>query len=238
MIDNKKILAVIPARLGSKGLKKKNIKLINNQPLINYSIKSCLKSKLIDKIFVSTESSLIKKISEKQKINIDFLRPKNLSLNNSKTSDVVKHVILKLKKDNQFFDYVALIEPTSPIRKKNDIDNGIKILHKNSKNFDALISLGEVSEIPNILKKLNNHFKISPAFPKLKKIYRRQDAEKYYFPYGVIYIAKVKNFLKEKTFYCKNSIGMLIDKFQCYEIDNMNDFICVEAILKKFKAKL
>ena len=238
MIDNKKILAVIPARLGSKGLKKKNIKLINNQPLINYSIRSCLKSKLIDKIFVSTESNLIKKISEKQKINIDFLRPKNLSLESSKTFDVIKHVIMELKKKNNSFDYVALIEPTSPIRKKKDIDNGIKILHKNRKNFDALISLGEVSETPNFLKKLNNKLKISPAFSKLKKIHRRQDAEKYYFPYGVIYIAKVKNFLKEKTFYCKNSIGMLIDKFQCYEIDNMNDFICVEAILKKFKTKL
>ena len=95
MIDNKKILAVIPARLGSKGLKKKNIKLINNQPLINYSIRSCLKSKLIDKIFVSTESNLIKKISEKQKINIDFLRPKNLSQDSSKTFDVIKHVIIE-----------------------------------------------------------------------------------------------------------------------------------------------
>lgn len=238
MIDNKRILAVIPARLGSKGLKKKNIKLINNQPLIHYSINSCLKSKLIDKIFVSTESNLIKKISEKKKIKIDFLRPKKLSLDDSKTFDVVKHVLFELKRDNHVFDYVALIEPTSPIRKKNDIDNAIKILHRNDKKFDALISLGEVSETPNILKKLNSKFKISSAFPKLKRIHRRQDAEKYFFPYGVIYIAKVKSFLKEKTFYCKKSMGMLIDKFQCYEIDNLNDFICVEAILKRFKSKL
>lgn len=238
MIGDKKILAVIPARLGSKGLKKKNIKIINNIPLINYSINSLKKSKLVDKIFVSTESNEIRKIVKKNNIKIDFLRPKKLSLDNSKTFDVVKHVIFELKKNKQNFDYVALIEPTSPIRKKNDIDRAIRMLYENSKKFDAIISVGKVPQTPNILKKIKKNLKIFPAFPKLKKIHRRQDAEEYYFPYGVIYIAKIKNFLKEKTFYCKKSMGMIIDQFQCYEIDNINDFICTEVILRKYKKLL
>jgi len=238
MINGKKILAVIPARLGSKGLKKKNIKLINNKPLINYSISSSKKSKLLDKIFVSTESEEIKQIAEKQNIKVDFLRPRYLAKDQSKTFDVVKHTILQLEKKNFFFDYVALIEPTSPIRKKNDIDRAIKLLNKNSSNFDAVISLGEVKETPNILNKIKSKNKIVKAFSSLKKIHRRQDAEKYYFPYGVIYIAKIKSFLKEETFYCERSMGMLIDRFQCYEIDDINDFICTELILKKYKKLL
>ncbi len=238
MIADKRILAVVPARLGSKGLKRKNIKLLNNIPLINYSLNSLKNSKLVDKIFVSTESKKIQNIVEKKNIKIDFLRPKNLSLDNSKTFDVVKHVILELRKNDQNFDYVALIEPTSPLRKKNDIDRAIKIFYKNRKKFDAIISLGEVSETPNILKKIDKNLKIFSAFRGLKKIHRRQDAEKYFFPYGVIYMAKINNFLKEKTFYCKRSMGMILEQFQCYEIDDINDFICIEALLKKYKKKL
>ena len=85
---------------------------------------------------------------------------------------------------------------------------------------------------------MDKNLKIFPAINGLKKIHRRQDAKKYLFPFGVIYMAKIKNFLKEKTFYCKKSIGMMIDKFQCYEIDDINDFICVEAIIKKYKKEL
>ena len=238
MIKGKKVLAVIPARFGSKGLKKKNIKLINNIPLINYSINSLKKSKLVDKIFVSTESNKIKNVVESQNIKIDFLRPNYLARDNTNISDVIKHVIIELKKNKMNFDYVALIEATSPIRKKNDIDRAIRLLDKNSKNIDAVISIGEVTQTPNILKKIKKGNKIINAFPSLKKIYRRQDAEKYYFPYGIIYIAKIKNFLKEKTFYCERSLGMLIEKFQCLEIDDINDFICTELILKKYKKLL
>jgi len=238
MINNYRVLAIIPARLNSKGLKQKNIKKLNGAPLISYSIKSAKKSKFVDKIFVSTESSKIKKISEKYGVSVDFLRPKKLSLDHSKTFNVVKHAISEMKKKGLQFEYVALIEPTSPLRKKNDIDKAITLLHKNRNKFDSLISVGEISQLPNLLKKIIINNKIISAFPELKKISRRQDCEDYFFPYGVIYLAKIKSFLHEKTFYCKNSLAMKIDRFQCYEIDDINDLICVEALLKKYKKYL
>lgn len=238
MINNYRVLAIIPARLNSKGLKKKNIKKLNGFPLISYSIKSAKKSKFVDKIFVSTESKIIKKIAEKYGADVDFLRPKKLSLDHSKTFDVIKHVITVMKKKGLQFEYVALIEPTSPLRKKNDIDKAITLLHKNRNNFDSLISVGEISQLPNLLKKIIINNKIVSAFPKLKKISRRQDSQDYFFPYGVVYLAKIKNLLHERTFYCKNSLGMKIDRFQCYEIDDIDDLICVEALLKKYKKNL
>jgi CMP-N-acetylneuraminic acid synthetase len=171
-------------------------------------------------------------------ISVEFLRPKKLASDNSKTFNVVKHVISNLKKKGQTFEYVALLEPTSPLRKKDDIDRAIMLLHKNRNNFDALISIGEISEFPNLLKKITKKNKIARAFPRLKEISRRQDSNNYYFPYGIIYLAKVKSLLKEKTFYCKNTLSMKIDKFQCLEIDDKIDFLCVSAILKKYKKYL
>jgi CMP-N,N'-diacetyllegionaminic acid synthase len=239
MIDNFRILAVIPARLGSKGLKQKNIKKLNGIPLITYSINSLKRSKFVDKIFVSTESKKIKKIVESCGLTIDFLRPKKLALDRSKTFDVIKHVIIEMKKLGHLFDYVALIEPTSPIRKRKDIDNAISLLHENRNKFDSVVSVGEISELPNLLKKIKKKDnKIASAFPKLKQISRRQDSEDYFFPYGVIYLSKTKTLLKEKTFYCKNTLAMKIDKFQCYEIDHKSDLISVEAILKAYSRYL
>jgi CMP-N-acetylneuraminic acid synthetase len=143
-----------------------------------------------------------------------------------------------MEKKGLKFEYVALIEPTSPLRKKNDIDKAITLLHKNRNNFDSLISVGKISQLPNFLKKIIINNKIVSAFPKLKKISRRQDSQDYFFPYCVVYLAKIKNLLHERTFYCKNSIGMKIDRFQCYEIDDIDDLTCVEALLKKYKKNL
>jgi CMP-N,N'-diacetyllegionaminic acid synthase len=239
MIDNFRILAVIPARLGSKGLKQKNIKKLNGIPLIAYSIKSLKRSKFVDKIFVSTESVKIKKIVEGYGLSVDFFRPKKLALDHSRTFDVIKHVIIEMEKLGHLFDYIALIEPTSPIRKRKDIDNAIKLLHKNRNRFDSLVSVGEISELPNLLKKIvKKDNRVVRAFPNLKQISRRQDSENYFFPYGVIYLSKTKTLLKEKTFYCKNTLAMKIDKFQCYEIDHKNDLISVEAILKAYNRYL
>jgi CMP-N,N'-diacetyllegionaminic acid synthase len=238
MIDNFRVLAIIPARLASKGLKQKNIKKLNGIPLINYSIESAKQSKFVDKIFISTESKKIQKIVMKSGIIVEFLRPKKLALDNSTTFNVVKHVINTMKKKGQTYEYVALLEPTSPLRKKDDIDRAIMLLHKNRNNFDALISIGEITEFPNLLKKITKKNKIIRAFPRLKEIPRRQDAENYYFPYGVIYLSKVKSLLKEKTFYCKNTLSMKIDKFQCIEIDDEINFLSVGAVLKKYNKYL
>ena len=142
MIKNKKILAIIPARKNSKRVKNKNVVSINNKPLVSYAIESALKSKFIDKIIVSSDDKKIINISKKLGIKVSGLRPANLSRDKSKTIDVIKYEINKLRENNEIFDYVILLQPTSPLRTFRHIDESISMLIK--KNAKCIVSVCEL----------------------------------------------------------------------------------------------
>ena len=234
MYSGKNILAIIPARGGSKGLPQKNILELNGKPLIAWTIEKALQSKLIDKIFVSTDSKEIADIAEKFGIYIPFLRPKEFAQDNSPSSEAVIHSLENFGNMGERYDYLALLEPTSPLRKKNDIDLAIKKLLDNEK-VDSLVSIGEVhTEHPLIIKKMDERGFITPYISVLKTIYQRQQADKAYFPYGVIYISKTQSYIKNKTFYLEKTLSFQIDRWQNYEIDDYIDFIIVEKLLKKY----
>ena len=124
-LKNKKILAIIPARSGSKGIKNKNIKIFCKKPLLYWIGKAEKQSRLIDKIIVTTDSLKIKRICQKYNLEVPFLRPKKISKDNSKSVELIFHAINFFNKRNQFFDYVVLLEPTSPFTTAKDIDNAI-----------------------------------------------------------------------------------------------------------------
>ena len=156
MYKKKKIIAIIPARGGSKGLLNKNIKKIYEKPLIYWTLKRVKESKLIDKYFISTDSIRIKNVCEKIGFDIPVLRPSEFAEDDSPSSDVVIHALDYFKKLSLKFDYVVLLEPTSPLRKPDDIDNAIKKLI-DDQNSDTLVSLGEVHmEHPSITKKISH----------------------------------------------------------------------------------
>ena len=119
---NKKILCIIPARKWSKGLKSKNIKKLNNIPLVAWSILAAKKSKLIKEIIVSTDSIKISKIARKYGANIPFIRPKKFATDKASTFSIIKHAINFYSKNKINFDYILLLEPTSPLRNYKDID--------------------------------------------------------------------------------------------------------------------
>lgn len=231
MYNNKKILAIIPARGGSKGLPKKNIKNLCGKPLIGHTIEQALKSRFIDVVFVSTDSTEIAGVSEKYGINVPFLRPDELAQDSSSTVDVVSHVLKEFEKSGALFDYIIILEPTSPLRKENDIDNAIQKL-LDSKKFDGLISVGEIKlEHPLIVKRIDVNGNLIPYSENKQKIFQRQQADKAYFPYGVIYMIKTVVFKEKKTFYTDRILPFPIERWQNYEIDDILDFICVEAII-------
>ena len=125
------ILAIIPARGGSKGIPHKNIQNLAGKPLIAYTIIAAKKSKLIDKIVVSTDDKKIAKISEACGIEVPFLRPKNISKDNSSTIEVVKHTLEFLRTNQDYIpDMIIVLQPTSPLRTTRLIDNAIKILRR------------------------------------------------------------------------------------------------------------
>lgn len=237
MYKNKKIIAIIPARKGSKGLKNKNIKNLDNKPLIAYTIEAALKSKYLDEVMVTTDSPKIAKISASYGASIPFLRPKYLANDTASSFDTVIHTLDFYNKHfNENFDYLILLEPTSPLREDNDIDEMIQQLVNNKHKFNSLCSIGEINEHPSIVKKIDND-RLVPFCKELTLTTRRQDNQKAYFPFGVGYLVCTKAFRKEKSFYTKKNHFYKIKRYQCYEIDDIYDFLCIENIIKYRKKK-
>lgn len=238
-IENRKNIAIIPARKGSKGLPGKNIKIFHGKPLIYWTIKIAIASKVFDEVIVSTDCVEIAEISRNCGANVPFIRPNFLSTDTSSSVDVVLHALDfyrdKLKLD---FKFLTLLEPTSPLRERKDLVEMNAFIERQSNNFDAIISLGELSESPSLLKRLDKTMEVQPFSKKFWSEGRRQEQETAYFPYGVAYICKTSTFLKELSFYPQRTAGYLIQSYQCNEIDSEIDFICAEAIAKSFGLKI
>ncbi|MEX2033505.1 MAG: acylneuraminate cytidylyltransferase family protein [Candidatus Colwellbacteria bacterium] len=228
----KKILALIPARGGSKGISQKSTADLGGIPLITHSIRAAGQAKLISRVVVATDGEEIARVARKYRASVVRL-PRKLTGDKSPVIGSALYAISELEKQGEFFDAVALLEPTSPLRKEGDIDNAIKILLKNYSRTDAVISLGEVHiENPYIMKKIDKGY-IKPLMAE--KNIPRQLLPKVYFPYGVIYLCKTAVLKEQKTFYPKRIMPYLIERWQNYEIDDRFDLNCVEAILKSLK---
>lgn len=232
MYKDKTFLAIIPARGGSKGLHGKNIKILCGKPLIAWSIEAGLASQYIDEVMVTTDSEIIAEVAREFSATVPFLRPAELASDTATTFDAVKHVIdYYATEKSQHFDYIVLLEPTSPLRESGDLDQMIEIIVSADINYDAIVSLGEVHEHPSVMKKITGD-KVMPYVKDLVMTTRRQDNSPAYFPYGVGYIVKTKNLLEEKTFYTRRTTHHLIKRYQCHEIDDIYDFLAIESIMK------
>ena len=239
MYKNKTILAIIPARGGSKGLPRKNIKLLHEKPLIAWSIEQASKCIYIDTIHVSTEDTEIASTAEKYGADIPFLRPIKLAKDNSSSMDVINYTLGQFQSLGKIYDYLILLEPTSPLRKNNDLDLAIKKLISNEERANSLVSVGEIQlENPFISKVIKNGF-VKPLIDKSENaITQRQEYPKTYFPYGVIYMSKVTKLKELKSFYQEKTIPYIIERWQNYEIDDIYDFLCVETIMKKVMRRI
>ena len=233
MIAGKSVIAIIPARAGSKGLPGKNIKPLCGKPLIAWSIEVALRSRHLDEVMVSTEGEDIARIAVEYGAKVPFRRPLELATDTATTLSAVQHVLdCYRNKFGRQFDLVVLMEPTSPLREDSDIDRMLERLTDAWEDFDSIISMGEVREHPSIMKRLCGDG-IEPFCPELIQNTRRQDNAPAYFPYGVAYVVKTRSLLEEQTFYTKRCTYHLIKRYQNYEIDDLHDFLCVEAIMKQ-----
>jgi len=226
-----KVIAIIPARGGSKGLPRKNIKLLCGEPLIAHTIKAALASKRISEVVVSTEDEEISEISTSYGAKV-IKRPEELARDDSPTIDTIMHVINWFEEKGEYFDIVALLEATSPLRKKDDLDNAIELFMENIDKADSLVSVGEVhTENPYITKRIKEGL-VKPLITFEEGFHQRQQLPASYFPYGVIYMSKVDALKKYKAFYQERTIPYFLERWQNYEIDDLYDFMCIEAILK------
>ena len=232
MYKRKRILALIPARGGSKGLPGKNIRPLLGKPLIAWTIEQALGSKYIDKVIVSTDSAKIARVAKRFGADVPFIRPKRLATDASKVIDTVFHAIEELKKDGLRFDYLVLLESTSPLRKEGDLDNAIKKLIDHSDKADSIISVGAIAlEHPVYAKRISKGF--VKAYFSINRIDTlRQGLPVAYFPYGVIYLSKILTMRKKKAVYAGRILPYVIERWQNYEINDILDFVCVESILR------
>lgn len=232
MYRNRKVLAMIPARGGSKGLPGKNIRPLLGKPLIAWTIEKAKSSIYFDEVFVSTDDEEIGCIAREKGANVPILRPPELAQDNTPMLAVVEHTLDYFRQQGRAFDYLASLEPTSPMRKGDDLDRAIAQLIDNEAKADSLVSVGEVHmENPEIVKRIVSGY-VKPYMEIDRKVTRRQDLSAAYFPYGVIYLTKVETLLTEKTFYAERTIPFFIERWQNYEIDDLYDWLCIETILK------
>ncbi len=232
MIREKRVLAIIPARGGSMGLPGKNIRVMCGKPLIAWSIEKAKKSNYLDMVLVTTDSQKIADVSTQFGARVPFLRPAEMATDKASTYDAVRHALTFLKeKEGQSFDYIVLLEPTSPLREDDDIDRMLEQLQAREGDFDSIISVGEIDEHPSIVRRLSGDH-LEPFCPELQRTTRRQDNEPAYFPFGVAYIAKTEALLTENTFYTRRCTYFKIKRYQNYEIDDIYGFLCAERIMK------
>lgn len=230
------ILAIIPARGGSKGVYRKNIRELNKIPLIAYSIIEANKSEFITRVVVSTEDLEIAEISKKYGGEIPCFRPMALAADNSSTIDGILHMVEYLKvKENYIPDYIVVLQCTSPLRKSRHIDEAIKKLV--SSDFDGIISICEAEVNPYWTNVLKNG-KLEYFIEEGKKISKRQDLPKIYRYNGAIFIAKIEALIKEKTFEVKNLTGYVMEADYSVDIDTELDFRLAETIVKLKKEDL
>ncbi|WP_424686296.1 MAG: cytidylyltransferase domain-containing protein [Halarcobacter ebronensis] len=223
----KKVLAIIPARGCSKGLPRKNIIDLAGKPLIAWTIEASLGSKYIINTIVSSDSDEILDVAKNY--NSDILkRPDELATDISSSEVVVKHVLESIEEK---FDYVALLQPTSPLRDTNDIDNAFEKLFSSEAN--ALISVCEYDN--KILKafKENKFGYIEGISNNKYPFMRRQDLPKTYISNGAIYIIKVEEFLKNESFFTDKTISYEMNLEKSLDIDTLKDLEKVEKSINE-----
>lgn len=228
MYAKKSFLAIIPARSGSKGIIDKNIKEINNKPLIAYTIDACIKSGIFDNIIVSTDSKNYAEIAESYGASVPFLRPKELSIDEAASTDVILHVLKEMDKIEKVYDYIVFLQPTSPLRNENHIIESVNKLLKY--NANSIVSICEVDHSSNINVVFDSNERLDFLFDDSKKI-RRQDMKKEYRINGAIYICKMDYYVKYKSFYGEKSYPYIMDKISSIDIDDMYQFEFVKFII-------
>lgn len=229
-----KILAVIPARGGSKGIPKKNIKLLGNKPLLQFTAEKALASKLLTQVILSTDSEEIAQVGKAIGLDVPFIRPQNLALDTTPTIEVLQHALVFYEDQGVFFDAICILQPTTPFREEGVIDKAIEKFK--ATNVETLISVLEVPHQfnPHWTFEVDNQENLKIATGETQIISRRQELPKSYYRDGSIYLIKT-NLIKEGVLF-KNAIGYLESNAKNnVNLDTMEDWLLAEEIVKNFK---
>ena len=234
-----RILGLVLARGGSKRLPGKNIRPLAGKPLVAWSIASGLACAALTDVVVSTDDEAIAAVARQHGARVPFLRPPALAADDSTSADAALHALDWLRQhDGRSYDAVLLLEPTSPLRASGDLDGVAGLLARRWDDTDAVVTVGRVRlEQPAVMKRMAADGGLSPWVPPLPG--QGDDAAPpAWFPYGVAYAVKTEALARWRSFYPPRVLGYTIERWQNYEVDDLFDWLCVEAMLQHFGGRL
>ena len=233
MIEGYKVLALVPARRGSKGLALKNIRPLQGKPLLAWPIEAARSSKYVDRVVVSTDDAEFAAIARAAGAATPFLRPAELANDTAPSIAFILHALDSLEAAGERYDYLAMLEPTSPLTEAEDIDAALETLIERRADADAIVGVtAMVSAHPAFAVRLDSNGLMQPyAAPSFGQLPRRQDTESLFSLDGSLYISTVAALRRELGFYHQRTLPYKTPRWKSLEVDDLLDFICIEAIL-------
>ena len=231
MMNKEKILAIITARGGSKGIPQKNTRELLGKPLIAYSIQAALQSRTLNKIIVSTDNETIAHISKKYGAEVPFLRPKHLATDTATSLSVLQHAVSYLaEKEGYLADIIVCLQPTSPLRSAGDIDQAVTLCMNTG--ADSVVSLCKVEHHPYWMKKVVEG-RVYPLMEVDDEEYpRRQDLPPVYQLNGAIYVTRKKILMEEERVLGEHTLAHIMSQERSIDIDTPIDLKLAELIMK------
>lgn len=223
------MLAVIPARGGSKGVPKKNIKKLEGKPLIAYTIEAAIDSNIFEKVIVSTDSKEIADVAAFYGAEVPFLRPEEISGDLTSSDDVILHALSYMRQQGHQYDEICKLQATSPLRNSEHLREAYSLFHE--KNADFLVSVCECEHSPLWSGVIGEDLRLDNFIPDEVKRSCRQDLPTYYRLNGAIYMGKVEQFYTNKSFLGKNCIAYIMEQKDSIDIDSQLDFKMAEIIM-------
>jgi CMP-N,N'-diacetyllegionaminic acid synthase len=229
-MNDQKIIAIIPARSGSKGIKDKNIRPLAGKPLMAYTILAAKKSGIFDEIFVSTDLSGYADIAKEYGASVPFLRDEILATDMASSWDVVKNALMQYQNIGQYFDVVILLQPTSPLRSVDDIKNALELYCEKSAN--SVVSVCETDHSPLWVNTLPTDNSLVGFLKEAAENKPRQLLEKYYRINGALYIVNVDYLMQGNDIYGDKCFAYIMPKLRSIDIDDEYDFLLTETLLR------
>lgn len=227
MINGKSVLAIIPARGGSKGVPRKNIREVGGKPLIAWTIKEAKKSKYIDRLILSSEDAEIIEVAKNWGCEIPFTRPKELAQDDTPGIEPVLHAIEMIPG----YDYVVLLQPTSPLRKVTDIDECLRFCI--DAGADSCVSVTEAEKSPFWMYYMQDNNRLRPVVDINNVYTNRQQHPKVYVLNGAIYIAKTDWLFNAKTFLDRKTIAYVMPREHSIDIDSELDLALSDVLINR-----
>jgi CMP-N,N'-diacetyllegionaminic acid synthase len=232
-----RVLGIITARGGSKGIPKKNLALLLGKPLLAYTVEAAQASKKLHRIILSSDDNDIITLGRRMGVEVPFVRPSNLSGDEAPSVDVVYHAVQLIEcEEVRTYDAVVLLQPTAPLRTAEDIDAALELLENSG--ADSVISVAKLEEPhPVKLMTVKNGF-LLPFLPdRWIETLRRQDLESVYYLNGAVYCVKRNVLFEKKSLWGKRSVAYIMPADRSVNIDDKRDLMLAELILKQREAE-